>query len=164
MIDSRAEPENAFESINTMVSPFLNWKTTIWFLFVLHGSIDPWWTRTGCQYLWRKWTDPSPKCVYHLEGGQMSQSSWWHRFAELQTIRGNWIIGWRVWLKQIRCRMTELPGFSDRQLISTIGLDTFILNQELYIKNTYSWAKSFNRMTDWSSWSWWTTISLVIRC
>jgi hypothetical protein len=40
----------------------------------------------------------------------------------------------------------------------------FILNQELYIKNTYPGTKSFNIMIDWSSWSWWTSACLVIQC
>jgi hypothetical protein len=40
----------------------------------------------------------------------------------------------------------------------------FILDQKLSIKNTYSGIKSFHIMTDWSSWSWWTTVSIVIRC
>jgi hypothetical protein len=45
--------------------------------------------------------------------------------VEFQTIRGNWTIVWRVRWKQIGCWMTDPPNFSNRQLISTIGLDTF---------------------------------------
>jgi hypothetical protein len=40
----------------------------------------------------------------------------------------------------------------------------FILNQELYIKNTYSGTKAFHLITGWSSWSWPRTVSLIIRC
>jgi hypothetical protein len=92
----------------------------------------------------------------------MSQSSWWHRLAELQTIRGNWIIIWRVRWKQIRFRMTESPGFSSRQLISTNGLDTFHSESRVRYQNTYSGTKSFIIVTDWFSWSQWTTVSLII--
>jgi hypothetical protein len=60
--------------------------------------------------------------------------------------------------------MNEPPGFSNRQLISTIGLDTFHSELRVSYQNTYSGTKSLNIMTDWSSWSWWMTVSLVIRC
>jgi hypothetical protein len=124
--------------INAMASLFLNWKIAMWFSFVLHESADPFWTRTRCQYFWAKWMDPPPKCLCRLEVGQVSQFSWWYRFAELQTIRGNWIMVWRVRRKQIRCRMTEPPGFSDRQLISTIALDTSCSESRVIYQNTYS--------------------------
>jgi hypothetical protein len=78
--------------VNAMVSPFLNWKPLFGFSFVLHDSVDHLWTRTGCQYFWAKRTDFSPKYAYCLEAGQVPQSSWWHRFAELQTIQGNCIM------------------------------------------------------------------------
>jgi hypothetical protein len=82
-----------------------------------------------------------PKYVYCLEASQVSQSSWWHRFAELQTIRGNWIMVWRVRRKQIRCRMTEPPGFSNRQFISTIELDTFHSGSRVIDQKYLFWYK-----------------------
>jgi hypothetical protein len=111
--------------VNAIVSPFLNWKTIVRFSFVLHDSVDPFLTRTACQYFWAEWMDLPPKRIYHLGAGQVSQSFWWHRFVELQTIQSNWIMVRRVRWKRIRCRMIEPPGFSNRQLRSTIGLDTF---------------------------------------
>jgi hypothetical protein len=110
-------------SVNRMVSPFLNWKLLFSFVFVLHDSVDRLWNWTACQYFWARWTNPPSKCIYCLEAGQVSQPSWWHRFAELQTIRDNWIMVWHIWWKEIRYRMTEPPGFPNRQVISTIGLD-----------------------------------------
>jgi hypothetical protein len=87
-----------------MVSPFLNWKIIVRFSFALHDSADPLWTRTECQHFWAKWPDSPPTCVYRFEVGQGSQFSWWYRFAELQTIRGNWKMVWRVRRKQIQHR------------------------------------------------------------
>jgi hypothetical protein len=54
-------------------------------------------------------------------------------------------------------------SFSDNSY-PQLGWTPFILNQELYIKNVYSGITSFNIMTYWSRWSWWTTLSHVIRC
>jgi hypothetical protein len=126
---------------NAMVSPFLNWKTTVRFSFVLRDSVDPLWSRTRCQYFCAKWTDSLPYCVYRLEAGQVYQSSWWHRFAEPQTIRGNGIMVWRVRWKQIRCRMTEPPGLSNRALISMTGLDTFHSESRVIYQKYLFWYK-----------------------
>jgi hypothetical protein len=63
--------------VNAMVSLFLDWKPLFGFSFALHDSISPLWTQTRCQYFWAKWTDPPSKCVYRLEAGQVSQSSWY---------------------------------------------------------------------------------------
>jgi hypothetical protein len=71
---------------------------------------------------------------------------------------------WQIPWKQMQCRMTEPPGFSNRQLISTIGLDNFHSESRVIYQNIYSGTKSFNIMTEWSSWGWWTIVSLVIRC
>jgi hypothetical protein len=169
---SNCRPMNfiPFEVFSMGVS-LMSWFHRSWtekrlfgFLLVMHDTVDPLWARTVCPYFWAKWTEPPPKCVYHLEVSQMSHSSWQHRCAELQTIRGNWIMVWRVRWKQIRCRMTEPPGFSKRQLISTIGLETFHSESRVIYQSTCSGIKSFNTMTDWSGWSWWTTAPLVIRC
>jgi hypothetical protein len=130
--------------VNAMVSPFLNWKIIIRFSFVLRYSVDSLWARAGCQYSWAKWTDPSPKCVYRLKPGHVPQSSWWYRFAEIQTMRGNWIIVWRVRWKHIWCRMTEHPVFSNRQLKSTIGLDTFPSESRVIYQKSVFWYKIMN--------------------
>jgi hypothetical protein len=75
--------------VNAVISPFLNWEAIVRFSFVLHNRADPWRTRTGCQYFWAKWTELLARYVGRVEAGQMSQSSWWHRFTELQAAGGD---------------------------------------------------------------------------
>jgi hypothetical protein len=149
--------------VNAMVSPFLNWKTTVRSFVCIARQcrvfMNPDWVPI---FLGKVNESPSKMCTSF--GGSSGTS---------------------IFLMTSICWTLDNPGQSNNGLTSSMKVDTmpndwaswfvqqithihvwtlFILNQELDTKNTYSGPKSFNRMTDYSSWSWWTTGSLVIRC
>jgi hypothetical protein len=136
--------------VNAMVLPFSNWKITVWFFIYIARQRRPFMNPDREPIFLSKVNgSPSKMCIL-FEGRSGVSTFLMESICWAQTVQGNWIVIERVPWKQIRCRTTEPPGFSNRPLISTIGLDTFILHQELCVKNTYSSPKSFHIMTDWS--------------
>jgi hypothetical protein len=61
--------------VNAMISPFLNWKTTVRFFVWITRQRRPFMNLDRYQFFWAKWTGRPPKCIHRLEAGQMSQSS-----------------------------------------------------------------------------------------